>query len=255
MPGERLKVLIVDDDALMRGGMRPFLAGLGMEVLEAGSGREGLELALAERPDVAVLDIVMPEEEGGIRDFERSVGLELARNLKAAFPSIGIVIFSAYEDRGAEVWDLVRSGVKGVVYLLKGALPDELAQAIRSAARGRVSIDGDVVLESGTSAAQGLLEMLSPEERSWVELALESLNTLTAREREVLGLLAESRTVEGVASHLHLAPSTVTNTINSIYSKLGLSAVDESEERLRKSSIAVKAWLIHRLGAGQERSP
>jgi DNA-binding NarL/FixJ family response regulator len=249
MAGERLKVLICDDDALMRGGMLPFLAGLGMEVLEAGSGHEGLELALREKPDVAVLDIVMPEEPGGPRDFERSIGLEVARKIKAALPTTGIVIFSAYEDRGADVWDLVRSGVKGVVYLLKGALPDELAVAIRSAARGRVSIDGDVDIERTTSAAHGLVEMLSSEERSWVELALQNLEALSAREREVLGLLAESRTVEGVASQLHLAPSTVTNTINSIYSKLGLSGVDESQEYLRKSSVAVKAWLIHRLGS------
>jgi len=107
-------VLIVDDNDFNRDGLALYLRNYGYATLEAGDEASAFALAEAHHPDSAVVDIVIPTEPEGVAQIGRSVGVGLARRLKALDPAMGVVIFSAYEDRGGEIWELIREDVRGV---------------------------------------------------------------------------------------------------------------------------------------------
>lgn len=246
-PPDGRSVLIVDDNAFNRGGIALYLHTLGYSLAEAGDEAGAMSEAIHRRPWAAVVDIVIPPTADAQALLSQSVGLRLVRELKQLDPAMGIVIFSAHEDRGGEVWDLVRDGIRGIAYLLKGARPELLLQALHDTAAGRVVLDG-ISPAGRPRLAEEIRERLSAEERPWVDMAVALLPDLTDREREVALRLANSQNTIGIAAALNISIKTVENHISRVYDKLGLSGVDSRAPNLRKSVLLAKAWMLHELG-------
>lgn len=239
-------VLIVDDNDFNRDGLALYLRGNGCATLEAGDEATAYALAAEQRPDSAVVDIVIPTAPGGLAQIGRSVGVELARRLKALDPAMGVVLFSAYEDRGAEIWQLIREDVRGVAYVLKGSRPERLLQALDDARAGHIILDGDAAAGK-SQLAQELRDHLSPGERPWVERAVRLLPTLSPREAEVVRRLAASHNTQGIVETLGISHKTVEHHVRSLYDKLGLSDVDAAAPTLRKATLLAKACMIYDL--------
>jgi DNA-binding NarL/FixJ family response regulator len=239
-------ILVVDDDVFNREGLMLYLRSQGYTV--AGAGNEADAYALAEKvcPWAAVIDIVIPVDAQQKAFITQSVGVRLARRLKALDPAMGIVIFSAYEDRGSEIWSLVRDGARSIAYLLKGTRPERLLDALRSTAAGHVLLDG--IAPSGRPRlAEELAAYLTAEERPWVERAVRLLPTLNEREEQVARRVAASQTQAAIAEALSLAVRTVEGYVRQVYKKTMLSEVDDIAPTLRKSTLLAKAYMIYDL--------
>jgi DNA-binding NarL/FixJ family response regulator len=234
-------ILIVDDDAFNREGMRLYLTQRGFHVAEAGDETTALALAQQQRFDVAILDIAIPQWPHQRAHPAHSTGIRLARRLKQHDPRIGIVLFSAYEDRGQEVLKLMEEvGTSGLAYVLKGCAPDYLVRMIHLVCRGQTFLDPEIV--NAREAVQNLMKDWSPEERQLVEGVLQKLAKLTSRERQVVRLLANSLTPEAIAQQLDISVKTVENHVTRIYQKLSLS---DAPSHLRRVNLLTKAWLIY----------
>jgi DNA-binding NarL/FixJ family response regulator len=168
-----------------------------------------------------------------------SFGIELARQLKQDYPALGIVLFSAYEDRGGDVLDMIRSGVRGLAYKLKGCAPAALLEALHEVLAGRVLIDPEVT--NPRSLADELLARLTDEELPWVEGIMSHFKSLSPREREVAYRLAAAHTTEGIANDLNVAPRTIEHHIGHVYEKLGLR---ETPAPLNRWVLLTKACMI-----------
>lgn len=240
------EVLIVDDDAFNRYGINLYLSNHGYVVHEAGDEDTAFAIAQRVRPTAAVVDIVIPAAPQARANIERSVGIQLVRQLKDLKPQMGVVVFSAHEDRGGEIWELVRDGVRGIAYLFKGVRPERLLDALRDTTAGHVILDG-ISAESRPRLTEEILKRLSPEERPWVDMAVMLLSTLSEREREVALRLAFSQTTAGIAAALGISAKTVENHVSHVYEKLGLKEVDDRAPTLRKSSLLAKAYMIYDL--------
>lgn len=243
---QELDVLIVDDDVLNREGARLYLQQQGFGVYEAGDVQSAWQTVVDSRPDVAVLDIVIPAAPRVSVQHHRNMGVMLARRIKYEYPQIGVVLFSAHEDRGSPVWELLHQGHAGIVYTLKGRSPETLLQGIRDAHAGRVVLD-PAVLATPYSLADEFVRNLAEVERPWVENAAERVGRLTPREREVVNRIAASYNVDGIADRLGISSKTVENHITAVYSKLGLGNLDDEEPTLRKSLVLAKACILHDL--------
>ncbi len=238
----RPRVLVVDDDAFNREGVCAYLAQEGFAVSEAGDDAGARLLIACHHFDAAVLDISIPPTVGVRARPEHSLGIHLARHLKTINPRIGIVLFSAYEDRGRDVLALLDMSPGGLAYKLKGCRPAALLEALRAVLDGRVVIDPDVA--NPHDLADEIASRFSDEERLFVERALARAHHLTFREQRVAEYLAASHTLEGIADHLQLAVKTVERYVGQVYDKLGLSI---APAHLRKSNLLTKAWLIRSL--------
>ena len=161
-----IKVAIADDHSLVRQGLRRYLdMAEGIEVVgEAANGKELLDLVGAEDPDIALIDIRMPEMDG----------LEAARELRDHHPKVGVIMLTAYDDRQFVV-EAVRSGARG--YVLKARDAEHLIQTVRLVAGGNMVIDPQLVVALAE-------ELSTAKERD------RKAETLTARQIEVLQLLA-----------------------------------------------------------------
>jgi len=197
-PIRPLRVLIVDDHALVRAGIAALLRALdGIEVVgEAGDGSAGIALAASLNPDVVVLDIEM----------EGIDGLEAARRLAAQSPDIRLVMLSMHRD-AAFVEQALAAGASA--YLLKGASAAELEIAVRSVARGESylspAVSGPVIQNFvGRAAERGPLSILTP------------------RQRGVLKLLAEGKANKEIAHELGLSVKTVEYHRAQIQDRLGV---------------------------------
>lgn len=239
-------LLLVDDDAFNREGIRLYLKGEGFDVMEAGDEESAWAAAETGGLDAAVVDISIPPDPRTPSRPSHSFGVTLARRIKAANPALGVVLFSAYEDRGSDVLEMVREGMRGIAYKLKGSQPGALLAAIHDVMAGRVVIDPEVHANR-RGLADELLRRLTPDERKWVEIAVASFEQLTPREKEIALRLAASHNTEGIASALSVAPKTTENYITHVYDKLGLNEMAREAPHLRKVVVLAKACMINDL--------
>jgi NarL family two-component system response regulator LiaR len=194
-----IRVLVVDDHPLAQAGVRHFLNALpDMELVgEAASGDEALELCARVRPDVVLMDVAMPEPDG----------LASTRALKARFPQIKVLMLTSFSESGV-VQEALRAGASG--YMLKNATGLDLAQAIRSAFAGHMTM--------APEATEALVNAMRTPEGTH----------LTEREREVLTLLAEGLSNNQIAERLLVSTATVKFHVSSVFTKLGVSTRAEA---------------------------
>ncbi len=201
--GTTLRVVIVDDEYLVREGARSVLSGVGgIEVVgTAGDPETAMAVVAATRPDVVMLDIKMPPT-------HRAEGIDTARRLRVEHPDIGIVILSQYADPEYAL-ELLRDGSQGLAYLLKERLgrPAQLTEALYTVAEGGSTLDPKVV--------DALMEAQRRRSRS-------KIHGLTDREYEVLAQMASGRTNAGIATRLYLSQRAVEKHSHAIFRKLGL---------------------------------
>src|SRR5918997_528482 len=213
-----IRVLITDDHGVVRQGLRMFLSlDEGLELVgEARDGEEALRLARELRPDVVLMDLVMPVMDG----------IEATRSIKAGLPDVEVVaLTSVLED--ASVAGAVKAGAVG--YLLKDTDAGELKRAIRAAAEGRVYLAPE-------AAARLMREVRAPD----------SPEPLTERETEVLRLLARGRANKQIGSELFIEEKTVKTHVSSILRKLGVKS------RTQAALHAVRTGLVSLEDLGEE---
>jgi DNA-binding NarL/FixJ family response regulator len=194
-----IRVAIADDHSLVRQGLRRYLeTAEGIEVVgEAANGIELVALIGETEPEIALVDIRMPEMDG----------LEAARQIREQFPDVGVIMLSAYDDRQFVV-EAVRSGARG--YVLKARDAEHLIQTVRLVAAGNMVIDPQLVV----ALAEELSDAKEKDRKA---------DTLTAREVEVLQLLAFGHTNRDIAEKLFISPDTVKTHLEHIFEKLGAS--------------------------------
>ncbi|MFG1923342.1 response regulator [Cryptosporangium sp. NPDC048952] len=199
-----IRVLLADDQALIRAGYRMILDGEpDIEIVgEAIDGREAVELARSVRADVVLMDLRMPGLDG----------IEATRRIAADddLAGVRVLVLTTFED-DANVMLAVRAGASG--FLGKGVGPDELVRAVRAVA------DGDAMLSP--RASRGLLEHLRAQPDPGLPVDEARLAALTEREREVVGLVAYGLTNDAIAERLFLSPLTAKTHLNRAMAKLG----------------------------------
>ena len=212
-----MRIVIAEDAAVIRAGLVEILADRGHEVVAAVGDAESLLAAVAgHQPDVAIVDVRMPPD-------HTDDGLRAAITLRRDYPNVGILVFSQYvETRYAA--DLLRMSPGGVGYLLKDRVADvaEFTDAISRIAAGDTALDPEVV--------SGLLNATRH---------ASALATLTAREHDVLALMAEGRSNGAIAGRIAVSERAVEKHISNIFSKLGLPPSDADHRRV----LAVLSYL------------
>jgi DNA-binding NarL/FixJ family response regulator len=204
MSDDRIRVLVVDDHAVVREGIRHVLSeSHGFHIVgEAANGAEALSLAESREPQVVLLDITMPEESG----------LDLAVRLRQRVPDSRVLILSMH-DQSEYMLQAVRAGASG--YVLKDTDPVELRDAVRAVHAGGEYFS-PVVASRLSAALRGELEQEQQRSR---------LDRLTSRERDVLKLVADGRTSKEIGADLGISPRTVETHRESIVRKLGIKSV------------------------------
>jgi DNA-binding NarL/FixJ family response regulator len=216
---EPLRIVMADDNYLVREGVRRLLEDSGDVIVSAavGSGRELLAAIERLRPDAVLTDIRMPigNDDSGQHGME---GIDAAHAIKAAYPHIGVVVLSQYADE-SYAFALFRDGTAGLAYLLKDRIGEvaRLLDALREVTRGGSVIDPQVV--------EALVHART-------RLHASALTDLTPRELDVLREMAQGRGNAGIASELHLSESSVEKHVNAIFTKLGLTTEAQSHRRV-----------------------
>jgi len=236
-------LLVVEDDYFMRAGLCGYLTHKGHNVISARHAAEAMTIFEANQFDVAIVDIVIPEnnqrEKG---DLKQSIGLHLVKRFKEKQPKLGVVILSAHGDRKDMVLDLFHSMMDGIIYQVKGSNnPDRLEEGIRMAALGYTWIEPCARV---IKVSEFLLDLCTSVERPIIEFALNKLDTLTPRERDVLDKVSQARTTERISKELVIVKGTVDVHISKIYDKL-FNTLDKKVE-LRKAILLTKVALINR---------
>jgi NarL family two-component system response regulator LiaR len=209
---EPIRVLAVDDHAILRGGLKFLLLAFDdIELVgEARSGREAVRLCSQIQPDVVLMDMMMPEMDG----------IATTRSIKEHCPDIQVLVLSSFSDH-ASVQQVMQAGAVG--YLLKDVPMDELADGIRAAAAGKTVL--------APEAAQALVRAAGPQ-------APQPGYDLTERQAEILALMVEGLTNNEIAERLVISPYTVRNHVSEILSKLGTST------RTEAAALAVRLGLV-----------
>jgi DNA-binding NarL/FixJ family response regulator len=210
-----IRVLIADDHAVFREGLRAVLGSEpDMEVAgEAATGNGVVESAAELRPDVILMDIQMP----GIN------GIEATRRILSANPNIGVVVLTMFEDDDS-VFSAMRAGARG--YVLKGADPSEILKVLRAVAGGEAYF--------GPEIARRLVDFFSTPQ---VASSEEALPELTARERDILSLIAQGYSNANIAARLFVSPNTVRNHITHIFAKLQVTDRAQAIIRAREAGL------------------
>jgi DNA-binding NarL/FixJ family response regulator len=210
---EAIRVLIVDDHSVVREGLRAFLElQAGLEVVgEAADGEEAIEAASRLRPDVILMDLVMPQL-GGVAAMRR---------LREEASDARVIVLTSFLDDD-KLLPALRAGAAG--YLLKNAEPQELARAVRAAHAGEALLDPVV--------AARLVETLAAEDGQ------EPLDRLTPREREVLVLIGRGFSNKRIAGELELSEKTVKTHVGHVLAKLGVT------DRTQAAVVAVRAGIL-----------
>ena len=246
----KIRVLVVEDDALQRAGIRDYLLRQSMDVNEASNTADALQLVEEWAPDVVVLDIAIPPRHGDEVDIRDMEGIRLAQRIKEHNPEIGMVLCSNYHYHRSEVLNLVgQKGYKGFVYLFKaGTPPRGYRDAIYQAKKGSLILD-PVVSEGTTYGPDVISRSLTEEEREKVEYAVSQMSSqmgqLTEGEEKVVKLVAESHTNKGIAEKLCISTSTVDTHLRNTYHKLGLTR-GEIGDLLDQRILLIKAYIIYR---------
>ena len=207
-----MRVLIADDHGIVRSGIRLLLERQpDLEVIaEAADGAEARELAIRERPDLAILDVRMP----------KLTGLQATREIKAQAPDVAILILSMHDDE-RYLFEALKAGASG--YVLKAQADTDLLDAIRAVQRGEPFL---------TPQAQRALI------KDVLERGSEGEEDLTPREEEIVKLVAEAHTTRQIAEILHLSEKTVENHRANAMRKLGM------RDRVELVRYAIRRGLI-----------
>jgi DNA-binding NarL/FixJ family response regulator len=206
-----LRVLIADDHPVFRDGLAAALASARFDVIgEAADGRQAVALSLDLQPDVVIMDLDMPD----------MGGIEATRLIAHGSPHIAILVLTMLSDDDS-VFAALRVGARG--YVLKGAEQGEIVRAVQAVA------DGGAVF--GASIAQRVMEHFSGEQ------VAEPFPELTAREREVLAMVAAGHNNAAIAIQLGLAPKTVRNHISNILTKLQVADRAQAIIRARTAGL------------------
>ena len=216
---DKIRVLLADDHVLVRQGIRQFLEDEeNIEVVaEADDGAQALRLIEQHQPDIAVLDIRMPE----------MTGIEATRRIKARFPQVRVLILTAYDD-DPYVFALLQAGADG--YVLKTASADELVRAVRTVYEGQSALSPEITSKVVRQMASG-----KPAG------AVEQVESLTERELDVLRLAAQGKTNRAIGSDLGISHRTVQGHLASIYGKLDVNSRTEAVTKaLRRGWIVVE---------------
>ena len=209
MTTDGLRLVLAEDDVLLREGLASLLERSGFQVVgQAGDAAQLLELVATQAPDLAVVDIRMPPT-------HTAEGLEAARQIRAEHPEIGILVLSAHVEV-EHAMELLASG-RGVGYLLKTRVTDveEFIDTLGRIARGGSVVDPALVAE-----------LVSARHRN------DPLGALSPREREVLALMAEGRSNAGIAHRLWVTEGTVEKHVRSILTKLTLPETTDDHRRV-----------------------
>ena len=215
-----MRVVIAEDQALLRAGLVALLEDHDVEVVAQAEDGDGLLRVVAgHKPDVAITDVRMPPT-------FTDEGLKAAIEARRRFPGLGLLVLSAYVEPVYTSELLQAEGTGGLGYLLKERVGDAKAfvDAVQRVAEGGTALDREVVArlvgDRRTTGADGL-------------------DDLTPREREVLELMAEGRTNAAIARALVVTPGAIEKHVTSIFGKLGLTAGEDDHRRV----LAVLAWL------------
>ena len=203
-----VRVVLAEDDVLLREGLASLLDGLGFDVVgQAGDGAQLLEMVRDQNPELVVTDIRMPPT-------HTTEGLDTAKAIRAERPSIGILVLSAHVDV-EHAMELLASG-QSIGYLLKSRVIDvaDFVDTLQRIAKGASVVDPALVQE-----------LVSGDRRD------DPLALLTARERDVLALMAEGRSNAGIAQRIWVAEGTVQKHVRSILSKLHLPDIGDDRHR------------------------
>lgn len=214
MTSTSIKVMIVDDHAMVRKGMRAFLSEFeDIHVIgDASNGWTAIDLLEQLKPDVVVLDLFMPGMDG----------IETIQRLLAVQPHLGIVILTAFT-REEKVVEAIQAGALG--YVVKDAQPEELVQSIRLVAAGTPAISPGIawkILHAGTEDREKTCRQME----------------LSEREAEVLRLLTKGKTDQEIANQLVLADVTIRTHVNRILTKLGL------QNRVQAALYCVRSGMV-----------
>ncbi|WP_028799941.1 response regulator [Streptomyces sp. 142MFCol3.1] len=225
-----IRVLLADDQALLRGTFRMlFDATKDMETVgEASNGYEAVELAVAQRPDVVLMDIRMPEMDGleATRLISESEGLD----------SVKVLVLTTFEE-DEHVAEALRAGASG--FLGKGASPEELLDAVRTVAAGEALLS--------PSATRALITRFLAQPQSTAAVH-ERLECLTPRESDVTRLVAQGLSNEEIAQHLFVSPLTAKTHVNRAMTKLA------ARDRAQLVVIAYQCGLVSPV-PGSGRAP
>lgn len=212
-----MRIVIAEDSAILRDGLVQLLTIRDHEVVGAvGDASTLLDVVAEHLPDLVVVDIRMPPT-------HTTEGLKAAIELRRTHPDIGVLVFSQYvETRYAA--ELLAGGSERVGYLLKDRVADvsEFVEALNRIAAGGTVLDPEVVTQLLGASRQ-----------------TDSVDSLTARERQVLRLMAEGRANAAIAATLHLSAGAVEKHVTSIFGKLGLAQSPDDHRRV----LAVLKWL------------
>ena len=192
-------VILADDHPVVRAGLAALLESLpDIEVLAvAATGRDAVKEAVLHRPDVAILDLQMPDVDG----------FAATREIARLAPEVAVLVLTMFDDEDS-VFAAMRAGACG--YVVKGAEQDEIARAIHAVAAG------EAIFSPGV--AQRVLQFFAAPPR-----VAEPFPELTGREREILTLLAGNLGNAAIAARLGLSPKTVSNHLSSIFTKLAVA--------------------------------
>jgi DNA-binding NarL/FixJ family response regulator len=213
-----VRIALADDAVLFRTGVANLLRDAGFDVVgEARDATDLLTLVRHQNPDVVIVDIRMPPT-------HTLEGLQAAKTIRADHPGVGVLVLSQYIEPQYAL-DLIEGAEQRAGYLLKDRVGDvdELAEAVRQVAAGRLVVDPSIVAQLVTrSRRRNPLDALSP------------------RELEVLGLMAEGRSNQAIATRLFITDKTVEAHVRAIFTKLTLPAAGDDHRRV----LAVLAYLM-----------
>lgn len=214
---EATRVLIADDHAAFRAGLRALLSSTpDLEVAgEAGDGQHVVQLAAELQPDVIMMDLQMPVV-GGV---------EATRRVLATSPHVSILVLSMFDDDDS-IFAALQAGARG--YLLKGALKAEILRAVRAVASGEAIF--------GAPIATRLITYFAVPRP---DLAAHAFPELTAREHEILALIAQHHTNPEIARRLQLSPKTIRNHVSNVFTKLQVA--DRAQAILRAQQAGLGA--------------